>query len=146
MALSAFSNVADYMTIDVDGHPQINCSRATREQMSAVQSIQVETFMDGRGKNARPVRRVKLTLHPKVNAALAIARMFGWIVDRREDVNALEEKLRQMTPEQRRQDAMELYERARARLLEDRQDREARGEVVIDSERCAASADPPRGV
>ena len=39
-----------------------------------------------------------------------------------------------MTPEQRKKEADDLYERARARLLEDKRERQERGEVVEDED------------
>jgi hypothetical protein len=111
---SAVSNIADYVRINDDGEPVID----SREQMSAIKSLQVETYMDGRGDNARPVKRVKFQLHEKVPAAMGIARMFGWIVEKREDIS-IEERLSRMTDEQRMEEARQLAERMRQRLIAD---------------------------
>ena len=79
-------------------------------------------------------RRVKIVLRDNVPAAMAIARLFSWIVDppKPEPPSPTEERLRLMTPEQREQDAYELYERARRVLDEDagRRRQEEEGEVI----------------
>ena len=58
-------------------------------------------------------------LHAKRGALMDIARICGWIVEKREDVTPLEQRLRAMTPEQREADAEDLYRRAMQRLRED---------------------------
>jgi len=69
---------------------------------------------------------------------MAIARLFSWIVDppKPEPPSPTEERLRRMTPEEREQDAYQLYERARRVLDEDaaRRQREEEGEVIDQDE------------
>ena len=121
---SAVSNIADYVRINDDGDPVIDFSKATRQQLSAIKSLQVETYVAGRGDNAREVKRVKFQLHEKVPAAMGIARLFGWVVERRgapdDEVRRIADRLNQMTDEQRLEDAKQLAAQIRARLDQDR--------------------------
>ena len=41
--------------------------------------------MDGRGENARDVRKVRFKLGDKRASLMDIAKLFGWIVERREN-------------------------------------------------------------
>ena len=114
------ANMADYFKFDEVGHPHLDPSGCTRAQMKAIKSIQIEEFSDGGGEEARRMRRCKIQLRDPVPAAMATARLFGWIMapPRPEPPTPLEQRLRAMTPEQRRQDAKELYDRIRERLKE----------------------------
>lgn len=64
----AMSNMAHYVHLNEDGLPYIDLTNCSFDQMSAIQEITVEEFKDGRGENARDVRRVKLKLHSKLDA------------------------------------------------------------------------------
>ena len=98
---------------------------ATREQLAAVAAISEDYYIEGKGKEALKVKRVKVTMHPKVAALEKLARKFGWIVDGRylqqdDELVKLTARLAAMTPEQRRADAEDLIRRAKARLAEAR--------------------------
>lgn len=120
----AASNMADYMARDESGQIvfEFDLSRTTYEQMKAVRSIQVETVIRGSGKDQRLVEKVRIQLHEKTPAHLALARLFGWIVDpgREPPPTPYESRLRQMTPAQRAAEGTKLIELARQKLLEDR--------------------------
>lgn len=75
-----------------------------------------------------PDGRMDFTKDDSVSAALLqlkrqclmdVAKLFGWIIERKEDISRIEERLRNMTPEQREADAEDLCNRAMRRLLED---------------------------
>lgn len=113
------ANMADYFKFDEVGNPHLDLAGCTRAQMKAIKSIQIEEIMDAGGVELR-MRRTKIQLREPVPAAITIARLFSWIIapPRPEPPTPLEQRLRAMTPEQRRQDAKDLYDRIRERLKE----------------------------
>jgi hypothetical protein len=54
-----------------------------------------------------------------VGSAVDIAKLFGWVVEKREDVS-FEERISRMTDEQRLEEAGKLADRIRRRLDRDR--------------------------
>lgn len=99
----AFSNFGDYMRVTSDGDPYINLSDLTPAQTAAIKSITVEDFTEGRGEDARDVRKVKVELHDKKSALVDLGRHLGGFnpaskVDLGKDVNdafrALHDQLR----------------------------------------------------
>jgi phage terminase small subunit len=62
----------------------VDLSAATDDQLRATQEITVEDYLDGRGKDARQVRRTKIKLADKQSAIERLNKMFGWIIDRSE--------------------------------------------------------------
>src|SRR5271163_472341 len=78
-----FANMMDYMKIDpVTGDPRLDWSELTREQAAALTEVTVDDYVDGRGENARDVRKVKLKLGDKRAALMDVAKLFGWIIVR----------------------------------------------------------------
>ena len=82
---------------------------------------------------------------------MLIAKLFGWIIEHKEDITRIEKRLRNMTPEQREADAEDLYRRAMQRLLEDRsatdEGEPEGGHTFEDDGRIASDARPRlRGV
>jgi len=105
-ALMGLSNMEDFIERDANGAiAGIDVSQVSRDQMAAIKSIEVHTCMDGRGDDAREVKRVKVTLYEKIPALITLAKLMGWLVEGEETLR-IEERLRKMTPEQRRADAV----------------------------------------
>lgn len=77
LARIAFANMLDYMRIDDDGQPHFDASKLTPAQAAAIQEITVEEFMDGKGEDARPVRRTRFKLHPKRDALVDLGKHLG---------------------------------------------------------------------
>src|SRR6185369_13319334 len=73
----AFFNAANYLKVTSDGDPYIDLSEMTVEDMSAIAETTLEDFLDGRGEDARDVRRVKVKTHDKIAALSLLARIFG---------------------------------------------------------------------
>src|ERR1700738_2037138 len=61
LARMAYANLEDF-TRQVGKERVIDLSGATRDQLAALQEITVEDYLDGRGKDARQVRRTKIKL------------------------------------------------------------------------------------
>jgi hypothetical protein len=56
-----------------------------------------------------------VVLQAKRQSLMDLAKLFGWIVEKREEVS-MEDRLAAMTPEQRREDARQLAARIREQL------------------------------
>lgn len=82
LALIGFCNMADYMRVGADGDPYLDFSALSREQAAALAEVTVEDFKEGRGENARDVRRVKFKLADKKGALVDIGRHLGMFKDR----------------------------------------------------------------
>lgn len=65
----AFSSVGDYMEIGQDGQPYFNFEACTPEQLSAIQSIEIE--------EGRAGRKFKFKLHDKTTALTALSKWAG---------------------------------------------------------------------
>lgn len=89
LALIGFANMQDYITIGSDGDPCVDLSALTREQAAAIMEVTVEDFKDGRGEDARDVRRVKFRLADKRAALVDLGKHLGLFreVDRTVNVN-----------------------------------------------------------
>jgi phage terminase small subunit len=85
LALIGFANMADYMRAGPSGDPVLDFSRLTREQAAALVEVTVEDFMDGRGEDARAVRRVKFKLADKRAALVDMGKHLGMFVERIKD-------------------------------------------------------------
>ena len=64
----ANSNMADFIVIQEDGTFYTDFSGLTREQLAAVQEVTVDTYTEGRGEDAVPVKSVKFKLAAKTPA------------------------------------------------------------------------------
>ena len=82
LALIGFANMRDYARIGPDGDPYLDFSGLTRDQAAAIVEMIVEDFKDGRGKDARDVRRVRFKLADKKGALVDIGRHLGMFRDR----------------------------------------------------------------
>lgn len=76
------ANMADFMTVGPGGDPVLDYSKLTRDQAAALSEVTVEDFLDGRGEDAREVRKVKFKLTPKVNALELLGKHHKLYVDR----------------------------------------------------------------
>ncbi len=76
-AYVAFANMQDFTRVTPEGDPYVDLSRCTREQMAALAETQVEDFTEGRGENARNIRRVRIKFHSKPQALEALSKHLG---------------------------------------------------------------------
>ncbi|MGO3890095.1 MAG: terminase small subunit [Paenalcaligenes sp.] len=82
LAKIGFANMQDYMKVSPDGDPFLDFKDLTRSQAAALSEVTVEDFKEGRGDDARDVRRVKFKLHDKKGALVDIGRHLGMFKDR----------------------------------------------------------------
>ncbi len=84
LAKCGFSNMLDYMRTGPDGDPFLDFSKLTRDQAAALSEVTVEDFVDGRGEDARDVKRVKFKLVDKRQALMDLAKLCGFVTDKHE--------------------------------------------------------------
>ncbi|MDX2308067.1 MAG: terminase small subunit [Hyphomicrobium sp.] len=77
MAAIGFSNMGDYLHITAGGDPAVALADLSRQQMAAISEVVVEDFVEGRGDDARDVRRVRFKLHDKRAALKDLGQHFG---------------------------------------------------------------------
>jgi phage terminase small subunit len=77
LAKIGFANMLDYMRAGPDGDPHLDFSQLTRDQAAALSEVTVEDFKEGRGEDARDVRRIKFKLHDKKGALVDLGKHLG---------------------------------------------------------------------
>ena len=83
LAKLGFANMLDYMRL-AGGERVVDLSAATRDQLAAIKEFVVEDFFDGRGEDAREVRRVRIKLADKIAALDKLGRHLGIYNDKLE--------------------------------------------------------------
>ncbi|ENW78213.1 hypothetical protein F909_03899 [Acinetobacter sp. ANC 3929] len=76
-----FSNMLDYITITNGGDPVTDFSTLTRDQAAAISEIVVEEYTEGRGDDARNVKRTKFKLSDKRSALVDMGKHLGMFKD-----------------------------------------------------------------
>lgn len=84
LAKIGFANILDYARLTDDGEPFLDLSEVSREQAAAIASFTTEDFKDGRGDDARDVRKVTFKLHDKRAALVDIGKHLGMFKDKLE--------------------------------------------------------------
>src|SRR6185437_4769390 len=82
LAKIGFSNMQDYMRVGPEGDPVLDFSALNRDQAAALVECTVEDFKDGRGEDAREVRRVKFKLADKRAALVDLGKHLGIFKER----------------------------------------------------------------
>lgn len=77
LAKIGFSDMGNYMKLGADGDPRLDFSELTPDHTAALQEVTVDTYMDGRGEDAREVKRVKFKLADKRAALVDLGKHFG---------------------------------------------------------------------
>ncbi len=84
LAKIGFSNMTDYIRTTEEGDAFVDLSELTCEQAAAISEVVVEDYKDGRGEDARDVRKLKFKLYDKRAALVAIGKHLGMFVERKE--------------------------------------------------------------
>lgn len=84
LAKLGFSNMQDYMRAGHDGDPVLDFSALSADQAAALHEVTVEDFKDGRGEDARDVRRIKFKLYDKRAALVDMGKHLGMFVEKHE--------------------------------------------------------------
>jgi hypothetical protein len=90
LALIGFANMLDYITLQADGSVSVDLSNLARDQAAAIQDITVDEYMDGRGHDARPVKRIKFKLSDKRAALVDLGKHLGMFKDLSESTRKLD--------------------------------------------------------
>ena len=70
-----FANMMDYMRIGENGDPFVDLTNLTRAQAAGLIAFKCEDFKDGRGEDARDVRRVEIRMADKVRPLIELIRL-----------------------------------------------------------------------
>lgn len=77
LAKIGFANMLDYVSITEGGEPFVDLSALTRDQAAAISEVVVEDFVEGRGEDARDVRKVRFKLNDKQTALINLGKHLG---------------------------------------------------------------------
>lgn len=88
IAKLSFSNMLDYITINKDGLAYVDLSQITRDQAAAIQEITVDEYVDGKGEDARDVKKVKIKLADKRGSLELLGRHLKMFTDKVERTGA----------------------------------------------------------
>ena len=97
LAKVGFANMGDYLHATSGGDPFFVYDQLTDEQKAALAEVTVEDFKEGRGEDARDVRRVKFKLYDKLGALEKLGKHLGMFKDRVELSNPEGEEFRVAT-------------------------------------------------
>lgn len=86
LAKIGFASAKSYLRILPGGEPAVDLSATTDDELAALAEITVEDFVDGRGDDARDVRRVKFRLHNKQAALVSILDHLGGFPARKHEL------------------------------------------------------------
>jgi phage terminase small subunit len=89
------ANMADYIGPNFETR---EISEMSRDQTAALAEVTVETFMDGRGQDAREVRKVKFKLADKRGALVDLGRHHKLFTDKHEHTGKDGRPLSQIAP------------------------------------------------
>lgn len=79
-----FANMFDYLRVGKNGDPFLDFSGLTRELAAPIAEVVVDDYVDGRGDDAREVRRVRFKLLDKRACLVDLAKLLGFWKERQE--------------------------------------------------------------
>ena len=77
-----FSNMLDYIKTTEEGGAYDDLSSLTQEQAAAIQEVTVDEYTEGRGKDARKVKRTKFKLTDKIRALELLGKYLKLFTER----------------------------------------------------------------
>ncbi len=104
LSSTGFSNMLDYLKITEEGSAYVDLSNLTQEQAAAIQEITVDEYTEGRGKDARKVKRTKFKLVDKIRSLDLLGRHLKLFTDRIE-VSGLEGLAERLAEARKRKNA-----------------------------------------
>ena len=84
LAKLGFANMQDYIRTTDDGDAFVDLSELDRDQAAAISEVTSEDYLEGRGEDARQIRRTKIKLSDKRAALVDIGKHLGMFIDRSE--------------------------------------------------------------
>lgn len=78
----ALGNIASFVKLTSSGEPYVDMSDLTYDEMAVLSDLQIEDYVEGRGEDAREVRRIKFKLHDKQRALELLAKISGLLINR----------------------------------------------------------------
>lgn len=84
LAKMGFSNLLDYVVIDADGEPRTDFGLVSRDQAAAIREITIDLYTEGRGAEARRVKRVRFRLCDKLGALALLGKYLNLFTDKGE--------------------------------------------------------------
>lgn len=78
----ARAKVSDYISFTSDGTPYVDLGKATESQLAALSEITVDEYVDGRGEDAREVKKVRFKLWDKRTTLVDLGKHLGGFVNR----------------------------------------------------------------
>ncbi len=78
----AFANFGDILEIQNDGSAVIDMAGMTEDQRAALSEFQVDEYKDGKGEDAREVKKYKIKFHDKKAALDALAKYKGMFTEK----------------------------------------------------------------
>lgn len=95
----AFSNVDDFVELQQDGNPIINCSKVGRDEMASLSSIEQDIYHErgaSRDDKPIPIKRTKIKFHDKLKALEMLCRNLKLFKDEEIDAMTPEDKARKI--------------------------------------------------
>ena len=77
LAKIGFANMHDFIRTTEDGVAYTDLSQLTRDEAAAISEIIVDEYKEGRGEDARDVRKVRIKLHDKQAALEKLGKHLG---------------------------------------------------------------------
>lgn len=90
IAKLAFANLGDYFNLASGMDPYIDLSNITPDQAAALTEIQVDDYLEGRGDDAREVRRVKIKMADKKGALELLGKHLGLFTEKVENTHSFD--------------------------------------------------------